>query len=220
MATSASLIPGRERGTFSWRTVTFPDESSQAMSRSTKVFFIQKERPASASKTNSIPSSGPRACRNINPRSLTLSLASRGSESEVFEVQPPKFAEPGTYGFTLRIKYRDTLFDKQVFVYVYKPLVETFAPPLPDQFLAWMSGSLPNIVMPLLALAIVIGVAFAFYRKMNSAAYSQERLDNLRFLWQMLDTGEKKNRKTGLGNAPIRGERGREQPRGKTGRKK
>lgn len=139
---------------------------------------------------------------NINPRSLTLSLSSRGSESEIFEVQSPPFASSGTYGFTLRIKYRDTLFDKQVFVYIYRPVVEVFAPPLPDQFLAWMGGSLPNALVLFLALAIVAGIAFAFYRKANSAAYSQERLNDLRFLGQMLDIGEEKNREKGI-DAPI-----------------
>ncbi len=142
----------------------------------------------------------------INPRSLSLNMPSRDSEGVVFGVESPPFSEAGTYGFTLRLKYRDTVFDKQVFVYVYKPVVELFAPPLPEQFVAWMGGSLPGLLLLGFVAVIAAGIAFAIYRKINSARYSQERFESLKLMESMLNTGEEvakqSRRKNGKSQPP------------------
>ena len=126
----------------------------------------------------------------INPRALTLNMPSRSSEDLVFEVESPAFVSAGTYGITLRMKYRNTFFDKQIFVFIYEPVVEFFAPPLPDQLFALMGGVLPNLLLLAFVLAAAAGIAFALHRKINSAKYSQERLDSLRQMEKMLDGEE------------------------------
>jgi len=67
-----------------------------------------------------------------------------------------------------------------------------------------MGGVLPNLLLLAFVLAAAAGIAFALHRKINSAKYSQERLDSLRQMEKMLDGEEEAARQARSGKTRKR----------------
>lgn len=129
----------------------------------------------------------------LSPRSLSTTINSRDSNAISIQVQPPADAAAGTYGLTVRMKYLDTIFDRQVFIYVYAPTSEIFAPPITDQMAAWMGAHAATIAAFVIGAALAGGMAYAAIRRLSLPRYSQERVDDLRVLERLYkDSGKPK----------------------------
>jgi hypothetical protein len=131
---------------------------------------------------------GPQAWK-ISPRSLSTSIGPRDSNPVSISVQPPPEAAAGTYGLTFRMKYRNAIFDRQVFVYVYSPATEIFAPPIADQLSAWL-GAHTGLLMVFGFGVILTGVgAYVLYQRVSMPRFSRERVEDLRVLERLYREG-------------------------------
>jgi NPCBM-associated, NEW3 domain of alpha-galactosidase len=123
----------------------------------------------------------------ISPSSMSFSIPSREAQSASFSVQSPPLSDAGTYGLTLRIKYGETFYDRQIFVYLYKPAVEFYAPPMTDQFVAWAGANAGALLfMGILATFAAI-VALALFHRINAPRYSKERVEDLKIFKKIFD---------------------------------
>ncbi len=127
----------------------------------------------------------------ITPRSMTLEIKSRDSATATVLLEPSQSAPSGTYGLTLRIKYRETVYDKQAFVYIYSPSVEIFAPPISDQLTAWAGANVLSIALVVLVGFFSLAIALVVYRKANEPKYSESRLEDMRNLERMLENDKR-----------------------------
>ncbi|MCX8195012.1 MAG: NEW3 domain-containing protein [Candidatus Micrarchaeota archaeon] len=123
----------------------------------------------------------------VLPTSMTVSIPSRESQTLSIGVISPKFASAGTYGFTIRIKHEESIFDKQVFVYLYTPLVEVYAPPITDQLSAWLGSNFFYILAGALAILLAAAGLAVAYRYWQLPKYSRERIGSLKMMERMFE---------------------------------
>ncbi|MCX6773058.1 MAG: NEW3 domain-containing protein [Candidatus Micrarchaeota archaeon] len=151
----------------------------------------------------------PPAGWKITPRAVALTLASRESQKMAFFVESPQSTEAGTYGFTVSVKYADTAYDKLAFIYVNKPIVQFYAPPLSDQFTAFLGGNIIPVVFVVVAGALLVAGLYFSYRFINAPRYNESRLEDMQNMEQMFNQKIFKDP-----GAPFRGKLGRKGRKG------
>ena len=129
----------------------------------------------------------PPAGWKITPRSVSLSIASRDSQQMSFVVEAPSSADAGTFGFTVRVTYGDTFFDKLAYIYVNRPIVQLYAPPLSDQFLAFLGANTIPVVFVAVAGALLAGGLYFAYRFLNAPRFDEGRLEDMQNMEQMFN---------------------------------
>ena len=129
----------------------------------------------------------PPAGWRVTPLTLTLSLPSRQSEDLKFLVESPSSSDAGTYGFTIRVKYSDTFYDKTAYLYINKPIVQVFAPPLTDQLTAFFGANILPIAFVLAAGSLMIAGLYFAFRFINSPRFDEGRLADMQNMERMFD---------------------------------
>lgn len=131
-----------------------------------------------------------------NPSSLSLTVPFREVETVSFVLGSPASAAAGTYGFTLHVSYADVFYDKFAYVYVNRPIVEIFAPPIADQLSAFLGANAVLVVFALVAGGLLLAGLFFAYRTLNQPRFDEGRLSDMQNLQRMFD--QKMGKKKGL----------------------
>ena len=131
-----------------------------------------------------------------NPQSLSLSLDSQEMQEGRILVDSPAGSQSGTYGFTLQVNYGPASFDRLLYIYVNKPVVEIFAPPLADQLSTFLGANVLPIAFALVAGGLLLAGLWFAYRTINAPKYDESRLEDMQNMERMFD--QKTRGKKGL----------------------